>query len=175
MCVPQAAMVPLMIASTVASAGVTMLGQQYEAEAQANMARYQAKLDERNATLETRRRADAVERGQKDVEAHARKVALLRGRQLASMSAQGLDVSFGSPADIITDTSVLGMEDAATLAENAKREAEGYEISAANFRASAIGNRAAAKNAKTQGRISMFNTALGAATRVAGIQAQYGK
>lgn len=162
-----------MIGFSLASGVTTMLGQQYEAEAQANMAQYQAKIDERNAELETRRRNDAVDRGQREVEAHARKVAQLRGRQLASLSAQGLDVSFGSAADVLTDTSVLGMQDAGTVVENAKREAEGFEISAANYRASAVGNRAAAKNAKTQGKIAMFNTALGAAQRVGETYSKY--
>lgn len=120
------------IALTVSAATTAFTGyQQYQnskvAEATARM----------NQNAELRAAEDARERGSKEEIAHYRRLAALQGEQLARYGAAGLDVSFGSPLDIMTDTAVLGAADAQTIRENAMREAEAHRINAANYDAQA--------------------------------------
>ncbi len=169
MCIPQAAVLPLMIATTAASGAVSVLGNAQAAASQSAALKYQASVNEANAKQERNRVVDATNRGQENLEDHARKVAQLRGRQIAMLSARGLDVSFGSPSDIITDTSVLGLEDAGRIAENARREAQGYEVSAYNYTASAGGDRLAARNVKRALPYQQLSTILGTASKIGGL------
>jgi hypothetical protein len=125
--------VTLTIAATVASAAATAFTgyQQYQ---QSKVVEATARM---NQTQELRAAEDAMERGSKEEIAHYRKVSALQGEQLARYSAAGLDVSFGSPLDVMTDTAVLGNADAQTIRDNTMREADQHRISAANYDAQA--------------------------------------
>lgn len=181
MCAPAlAAIVPFltssagMTAATVAAGAVTAYGQYTGAQAQRAGLKYQSQVDEINAVNADRAAREALERGELDAVAHDRQVRQLRGAQIASQAAQGLELGFGSPLDILTDTDLGAAEDRATIYENANREAEGYRINASNYRASAEGARAQRANTKTQMIIDMGSTALTTATQLGGQWKKYG-
>lgn len=73
----------------------------------------------------------------------------LQGQQRAAAASQGLDVSYGTPADIVAETGRLGALDALTIRNNAARQAFGYDAQAAGYEAGA-GN--ARRTSRFQGR-----------------------
>jgi hypothetical protein len=120
------------IATIATAAGTAFAG--YTAYQGAKATEATAKM---NQDFELRAADDAMARGEKEAMAHYRQVSALRARQTAEFGAAGLDVAFGSPLDVITDTNILGNEDANTIRENAMREAEGHRISAYNYESEA--------------------------------------
>ena len=107
------------------------------AQAQKQAADYNAQVQRNNAQIAKWQADDAYARGEKAVDDHMRKVAALKGSQTASMAARGLDLSEGTPLDILTSTDVLGEADRNTIKANAAREAWGYQVQASNSQAQA--------------------------------------
>lgn len=147
----------LMIGSTLMSA----VGTIQQANAQSKAARYNAQVSEMNATLAERRARDAMERGAREEQKKRQEVAGILGQQRASMAANGLDLGFGSPLDLMIDTAVAGEMDALTIRSNTYREAYDYRVDAAGRRADAGLQRAQASAAKTGGYLSAAGTLLG--------------
>ena len=109
--------------------------------------------------------ADAIERGNVDQLRHYREVSAKMGAQRAAMAANGLDVSFGSAADIVADTALIGEEDAKTLADNNAKDVRGYLIQGANYQAEAASQRAGGRAAVVSGIFGAANSILGGATQ----------
>lgn len=80
---------------------------------------------------------DAARRGELESQKVTRRTAQIRGSQRASMAARGLDISEGSPLEILAETDYFGALDANTVKENTSREIYGFRASAANDRARA--------------------------------------
>lgn len=162
MCEPITLTTGLLIASTaVAAAGVA-----YSAVSSSNQAKYQSKVNNANAAMAEKASADALERGRTDAKNQARRSAALKGDQSAAMAANGLDLSFGSPLDIASDTATLGSEDALTVRENARRESLGYSINSANYSAQAAASRMQATSSLVAGGFSMGSTLLSGASQI---------
>lgn len=147
----------LMLGSTLLGAAGTI--QQGQATASAN--KYNAQVAEMNAKLSERRAKDAIERGAIEEQKKRQQVQQVLGKQQASMAANGVDVSFGSPLDTIVDSSVLGELDALTIRTNTYREAYEYRVDAANKRSSATLSRMNAKAATTGAYLGAAGTILG--------------
>lgn len=158
-----------------ASAAVGGVGQYQSMKGQQAALTYQSQLDEVNAINADRAARDALERGELDAVKHGREVAKLRGQQTVGWAAAGLDLGFGTPLEVAGDTDLLAAEDTRTIYENANREAEGFRINAANYRASAAGARAQRANVGTEGILSMASTAVNTATQIGGQWQKYGK
>ncbi|WP_455153244.1 hypothetical protein [Bradyrhizobium cenepequi] len=75
----------------------------------------------------------------------------------------GVDLSFGSPLDTLTDTAVLGELDALTIRTNANREAYDYKVQGVNARANANLDRMKADLAETGGYLKAAGTVLAGA------------
>lgn len=125
--------IPLMIASTVVSTIGAYRGAQAEkqnAKYQAGVARnnaiYQRQAEERNLLLAE----DARKRGQMEEYRQRLKTRDVAAQQRSSLAAAGVDLSIGSPLDLIGDTFELGEMDALTVRNNAAREANQYENAA---------------------------------------------
>lgn len=162
--------VSLTIAATAVSAAGTIFG----GIQQSQMHRYEAGITQNNAIYADRQAADALERGKQAQVDHFRKVAALKGQQTAAFAAEGVDVGFGSPLDVLGDTAVMGMEDAFRLAENANREAQGYRIEAQNYRAQRSASKAAATNTLISTAFDTASTILGGASQVGAGIGKYG-
>ena len=63
------------------------------------------------------------------------KTRLMIGTQRATLAANGVDLQFGSPLDILGDTAMFGAIDEQRIQANAAREAWGYRTEAMNYRA----------------------------------------
>lgn len=90
-----------------------------------------------NAALEEQAAADAITRGQQSEMNQRLKTAQLKGTQTARLAASGVALDEGSPLAILTSTDVMGEADAATIRENAQKEANNYRTRASNDRAQA--------------------------------------
>lgn len=130
--------------------------------------KYEASIANQNARLASDQAHDALDRGRLEQTKLARRYSQLEGEQTAAMAANGIDVSFGSAADVIGDTKMLYTEDAGTLDQNALRETKGFEISAANHRASA-------QAAKSKGNAAFTNSLFSAGSTLLGGASQFGK
>lgn len=149
----------------IAAAGIAAAGSIVSGVNQANQMRYSARVADANAAMDRAAAQDALDRGAKEEQRQYRKTAQLLGAQRAAMAANGLEVDFGSAAAIQTDTKTIGWEDAATIRENATREAKGYEISAANNNDKAVASRAGAKAAIIGGVFDAGSTMLSGAAQ----------
>lgn len=154
-------------ALTVASTLVTAGSQIYAADAQAEGAKYEAAVADRNAKLVQNNIDDAKERGKREQLRNWRRVGQDVGAQRAMFAASGLDVNFGTPADVVEDTMAIGYEDAYTIEQNTQKEVRGFDIERANYEDQAAGARHRAKGAKTAGYISAGGSILGGATQIA--------
>lgn len=165
MCGPAA---PIM---ALAATAVTMMGQGMQAMQQSSHAKYQAKIAERNASIENEAAARAMESSRTLALAHYRQVAALKGRQRATAAGNGVGVNFGSAADVVDDTEMLAREDANRIYEDGFQKSRGFEIDASNYKASARSSRQAANNAIVNGVFNMAGTALGGAQQYSKMRA----
>lgn len=111
-----------------------------------------------NARIADMQAADALKRGEQDRIEALRRGRLMEGQQRASLAARGLDLSEGTPNDILGQTDFFTQADAATLRTNARKEAWARQAQAGNYRAEA---------AATNPGLALTSTLLGGAGRVA--------
>lgn len=109
---------------------------------------------------------DAQRRGEEDAQAVQRKAAQLAGTQRSLMASRGLDLTAGTPAEILDQTDFFAEQDRRTARMNAAREA--WSTRAQGTQAAAEG-RAQARNANLQA----FSTLLGTTGSVAGKWSTY--
>lgn len=129
--------------------------------------KYEQAVANQNAELDRRARRDAIERGETEQVRHYRRLAQQLGEARVRHSAAGLDVTFGSAADLETDIALMGWEDSQTLAENTRREVMGFDISAANYMNEGRAARSRGRAARTAGYIGAAGTLLGGASSFA--------
>lgn len=146
----------LAVVGTIASlAGSAMAaqGQMQQARAAKQEADYKAQQED-NAAV------DAVQRGRIAQQEQRRKTGALIGRQKAVMGASNLDLSSGSPLDVLADTAMLGEFDAITIENNAAREKTVHSANAELLRTKG-------QNALTAGRTAATGTMIGGIGAVA--------
>lgn len=90
-----------------------------------------------NAAIADMQAADAINRGNDAVFKSQLRTAQLKGSQTATLAAHGVALDQGSALDILTSTDVMGAADAATIRDNANKEAWGDKVQASNYRAQA--------------------------------------
>lgn len=120
------------------------------------------KTAENNAKTMQLQAEDARARGGIAEEAHRAKVRQIRGEQRATLAASGVDMTSGTAASVLDQTTIYGELDARNIGVNAAREAWGYETQAGN-------ELFQGKNAKQQGYLSGASTLLTGAARAYGI------
>lgn len=150
------------------AAGAAAAGTMASGLSQASSLRYQAKVADANARLENQQTLDAIERGRSDRVQLDRKYSQLEGQQQAAMAANGIDLDFGSAAQVARDTAMLRNEDAASLYKDQDTEIRGHDINASNY----IGDARAKRQAATGAVVS---AGFGAASSILGGAQQYSK
>lgn len=90
---------------------------------------------------------DAVRRGEEEAMAVQRKGAALKSAQRVNLASKGLDLTYGTAADLQDQTDFFTQSDVATTRDNARREA--WNLRARGQQALAIG-KADAQNASMQ-------------------------
>lgn len=86
-----------------------------------------------NAAYKRAQAADALQRGQLDVQKSNMQYRQLEGAQRASLAARGVVLTEGSPLEILASTEYMKSLDANTIKANAQREAYGFGVQAANY------------------------------------------
>lgn len=167
--------IPLMIASTVVSSlGAYRQAQaeksslKYNAAVARNNAIYQRQFEERNLALAE----DARKRGETEEYRQRLRTLNLAAKQRSAFASAGVDVSVGSPLDLLGDTFALGELDALTVRNNAAREAMGFEDAAFQNRVNADNYTSQAGLLSTQASnvspsTSAFTTLLSGASQTA--------
>lgn len=139
--------------ATAAAGTMSAVGQYQQGQAAEQVARNNQQMAEYAAE-------DAQRRGEKEVQETQRRAAQLRGTQRSMMAARGLDLSVGTPADILDQTEFFAAQDVATSRTNARREAWAVRADAAN-------QGAAARAEASRLRMGSYGSLLGTATSVA--------
>lgn len=150
-----------MLAATATSA----LGTITSTYANYQQAQAEAGVAKMNRDRENERVVDAIARGREDERTLGREQSRFAGAQRAAMAANGIDLSFGSAADMLADTAQFQSEDRAKHSRNVIREVEGYDISAANFEGQRRAAKAAGTAALISGGLELGQTLAGGATR----------
>lgn len=105
---------------------MSAMGTFTQARMQKNAAQQNAKLAEYGA-------ADAQRRGTLELYKVRRNAAQVKGAQRASMAARGLDLTEGSPLDILTETDYFSKLDENTTKDNTAKEVYGFRTQGANY------------------------------------------
>lgn len=154
-------MCDLTLGLALASTMLGAVGQVQQGNAQARASEYNSQIMDMNAKISERRERDAIDRGQKEEQRKRAEVQGTLGKQAVAMAANGVDLTFGSPLDVMVDTAVMGELDALTIRSNAYREGYDHRVDAVNKRAGATLSRMEGASAKSGGYLSAFGTVLG--------------
>ena len=130
------------------------------AQAQAQ-GKYEAQVDKMNEGLAVDAYRTSRENASDESRDFWRKVAQVKGQQIASMAANGIEVDYGSAARLQQDTQMLANEDATRLYRGQAEEAKGHLIEATNY-------ASAAKAAKKRGNDAFVSSLFGAAATTLG-------
>lgn len=141
-------------ALSVVSTGVGMIGQM-------NQASYQAKIADRNASLEREAARQEQENTREAALAHYRKIAATKGAQRVAAGANGVALDFGTAADVVADTEMLGREDVGRIYAQGAQAVKGRDIGASNYTAEANAQRSARTGALIGGIADMGSSVLG--------------
>lgn len=152
----------------IASAVVTSLGQVASGVQAAGAAKYRADIANQNMQIERAAARDALERGRQEEQRQYTRNAQRQGEIRAAQAANGLEVDFGTNADVQDDAKRIGLEDAATVRENARRESRGYDIRAWNSQADAAA-------AKGEAKAAIWSTVFDVGSTMLSSASQFGK
>lgn len=128
-----------------AGAGLEAAGAYGQASSQKSALRYDARIADMNALLAEQRAQVALEQGRFQVNQVRREGAQIKGSQRAQMAASGVDLTYGTPAAVISSTEMLTELDVQQAEINAVREAWGYRRQATDYQNEARSARATAK------------------------------
>jgi hypothetical protein len=156
------------LAMTALGGGVSAYGQVQQGKAAEGQANYQAAVGRNNAIIAERQARDSEERGAADELAQRRQTAAVLGKQRAGMAANGVDLSSGSPLDILGDTAAFGELDALTVRSNAAREAYGFRAQGSQFTSDAAAQQIAGRNTRKASYIGAGSTLLTSASQAGG-------
>lgn len=134
-------MLPFLIPIAIGAVGGLMSGMQQRDQLQSD-----ADALRKNALFLNRAATDAKQRGLKDADLSRVGTQQLIGSQRAAMAASGGQVDTGSNAILQQDAAQLGEFEALTIANNAAREAYGYQIQATDASGKASGLSSQAGN-----------------------------
>lgn len=137
-----------MLAMQGAGAGLEAAGMYGQAAGQKSALKYDARVADMNALLAERRAQVALEQGRFQINQIRREGAAIKGSQRAQMAANGVDLTYGTPAAVISGTEMLTEIDAQQAEINAVREAWGYRTQATNAQNEARSARANASAIK---------------------------
>ena len=106
----------------------------FEGLGKQDQAKYESDIARNNALTAQYAAEDARRRGDQEASRVSRNASSLAGSQRASFAARGLDVSDGTPGDIIEQTNFFGKVDADTARYNGKVEAWQKTVQGQNYK-----------------------------------------
>lgn len=122
-----------------------------QGKSQQAMYDYQSQVATNNAKIANNNAALERQEGIEESRLQRMKTIQAVGTQQAAMAANGLDITQGTPLDVIEDTSAMGELDALQVQYNSERKALAYEAQANNFTNQANLDSIAGQNAYSAG------------------------
>lgn len=163
------AAVPILIATTVAAAGVSAYGAVQQGRAQQYAAEFEAKQAENNAKIAEYQAQDAARRGDEEAQnvqrAYAQRIAAGR----LGFASGNVLLDNGSAGLWQTGTEVSREADLAQVRTNTAMDIWGLKTQGQNYISQAGMSRAAGRNARTGAGLSAAGSLLGAAGTSAGL------
>lgn len=129
MCEP-ATIAMISMAASVAGTGISAISAMNQASANKQIA-------QNNATVAEYQAQDAQRRGEDDAQAIQRRAAAIKSSQRVNLASKGLDLGYGTAADLQDQTDFFAQSDVATARTNAAKDAWGKRAMGANYRAEA--------------------------------------
>lgn len=150
-----------------------MMAQHQQTKAQVAAYNNQAKQAEQNAKISEARQNQIAEAYAKKQQELNSRMRLIAGRNASQAGASGMTFA-GSALDLTRASGDQYEEDSRTLLGNQRNDVRSEYMNQVNLQNAASQYRAAAKNAKAQGRMAMFSTVLGAASSMYNLHQQQG-
>jgi hypothetical protein len=132
MCIPIAAAA---LAATIGSTVMSAINTHQQAKAQQASLNMQAATAQREAAASDAQAKRAEERADQEARRVGAQQADVRGRQQASMAANGIDLTYGSAQSTLEQTDYYGLSDQMTAQRNGADEASAYRDRAGQLRA----------------------------------------
>lgn len=142
------------------------MGNRKQGQANAAQAKIEAKVARENAALVGLQIKDAMFRGKNNLRDVRRQGAEITGRQRVAAGANNLDLSFGSPLDMIYNTAQLMGEDLETTERNTASEVADLTQRQKNYLSGAQGQDKAAKNYVKAGNLAAFGSLLSGGAQI---------
>jgi hypothetical protein len=149
-------------------------GQVYSGMQAKSQGKYESAMAKRNAAMEVEAAHESFEAGKDERRDFWRKVGGIKGQQVASMAANGIDLGFGTAELVQRDTQEMSYEDAKNLHRNIEQRTRGHHINASNFVAEGKAAKARGKGAMVSGLIGGAASVLGGVSQAAGMKAKMG-
>jgi len=149
------------------------VGAYYGAKSTKSALKYQAAMSALNARLSEMSAQQALFKGQQDVAASTMRYGQVKGKQRASLAANGVDVGTGSAAEAQAATDIIKDIDKDALEANAIRSAWGYRLQGTDFQNQATMAEASASTINPTS--AAFTSLLGSASGVAKSWYQFSK
>lgn len=150
-----------------AAAGIMaglQLGSSYlESQGIKSEGRFQQTQADFNARMAERQAEDALVRGEKKAHDVKRAGKQFTGEQKVAYGAQGVDLSMGSPTDVMASTREDVGRDIEDVKNNAWRESFGYRSQAADYR---LAGKYAKYSARTRARNTLISGGLSGGSSV---------
>lgn len=150
----------------------TLWGQHQQVKAQTAMYNAQAQAADANARISDRRQQDIANQALQERDKMDDKMRLIAGQNAAETGATGLSMS-GSPLQLMSSSYDEYNKDINNWETNKNNSIYNEYLNGVNYRNEANSARAAAANAKRQGRMQMLGTILSGASSIYGLKQQY--
>jgi len=150
----------------------TLWGQHQQTKAQTAMYNAQAQAAEANARISDRKQQDIANQALQERDKMDNKMRLIAGQNTAEAGATGLSMS-GTPLQLMASSYDEYNKDINNWETNKNNSIYNEYLNGVNYRNEASSARAAASNAKTQGRLQMLGTILSGASSIYGMKQQY--
>ncbi len=154
----------MIVATTVGSALTNAMGNRAASQARKDSLAMQAQIARHNQQIAQERIKDTRRVGKQAEFDHRRKIKQTVGAQKAALASQGIDLSFGTPAELMSDTDIIGEFDVGTIRDNTKRRVFEHQINEYNARANAQLLQFSSDQEKPD--FAFANTLLGSAARL---------
>lgn len=150
----------------------TLWGQHQQTKAQTAMYNAQAQAAEANARISDRKQQDIANQALQERDKMDNKMRLIAGQNTAEAGATGLSMR-GTPLQLMASSYDEYNKDINNWETNKNNSIYNEYLNGVNYRNEANSARAAAANAKRQGRLQMLGTILSGASSIYGMKQQY--
>lgn len=120
------------------------IGAYSSASSRRTQMRGEADIADLNARLAETSAQSELRRGQSAVAASTARAGQVKGAQRAALAANGVDLSEGSAAEVLTSTDILKENEMNAITADAVASAWGYRVQGANYQNQARSKRAGA-------------------------------